>query len=220
MEFRNNRKTKTQYTRKGKQQRDVHVVEPGDIPQIQLLPTFHSILRYRNIETSTDYQDFTLNIKDLLGGIGVIAATTGSANGIARSVLIKRISIYGAPKGDTTDTDCQAFIDWHNSTGFSSGNKKADFSVSNAKPLFLTSKPPRGSISEFWSELNSMTYATVRIPRGGIIDVDVVWKGAESTTNSYVLTLGFTPGNFYRCKLDFSAGGSPVLLPVGMASFG
>jgi hypothetical protein len=189
--------------------------EEDDIPQIQLIPTYYKVLRFKNLNTDPS-ADVTLLIGDLLSALGTVSASSTTGYPFAKSVKVKRISIWGAPKSDSSGAFSEAFIDWHSSSGFSSGNKKSDISISNARPCFVTSTPPRGSLCEFWCELTTVQYVTIRVPLGGIVDVHVDWKQAEAAVSP--ITSIFSAGFVYYGKLDFST--NALLEPVGLESFG
>jgi hypothetical protein len=152
-----------------------------------------------------------------LAALGVVSVTSTSGYCVAKAVKVKKIVIWGAPKSDDDTSYAEAFIDWHSSSGFSSGNKKSDISISNAKPCFVSSKPPVGSLCEFWNELTSVQYCTIRVPVNGIVDVHVNWKQAEEGVVGPIVSI-FSVGFMYYGKLDFST--TALLAPVGLASFG
>jgi len=190
-------------------------LQDRDIPQYQTVPTFSRKLRFRNTNTDAT-ADVPLLIGDLLAAIGVNSATSTTGYTIAKAVKVRRITIWGAPKSDSAGDYSEAMIDWHSSSGFSSGNKKEDVSISNAKPCYVTSKPPRGSLCEFWCENGSVEYCTIRMPLGGIIDVDISFKFAEAQTA--LITSIFSPGFLYYGKLDFT--NNALIVPLGLESFG
>jgi hypothetical protein len=186
------------------------------IPAIQVVPTYHKVLRFRNLNTDATAET-TLTIGDLLAALGVVSVSSTQGYMVAKAVKVLKIEIWGAPKSDDDSSYAETFIDWHSSSGFSSGNKKADISISNAHPVYVSSKPPRGSLCEFWCELTTVQYATIRVPINGIVDVTVNWKQAEESLNGPVTSI-FSVGFMYYGKLDFST--TALLAPVGLASFG
>lgn len=159
--------------------------------------------------------DRVLNIGDLLTSLGVIGMDTGNAAAVAKAVKVKSITIWGTPKSDSDHAKSEAFIDWHSSSGFSSGNKKQDVSLSNAKPCYVHSKPPRGSLCEFWCELGTVQYCTVRVPAGGVIDVAVDWKQAEDICYLVTGTLLFDAGKMLFGKLDGPGGNLTIMTLPG-----
>jgi len=199
-------------SKRTKQRQFLEVRDASDIPQLQLQPVFQRTLRFVNA-SGTQLQAI-LNSADLLCCLGMIASDSNNGHALARTVKVKKIQIWGVPKSDSDGAWQEAYIDWHNSTSFASGFKVGDVSVSNARPLHVHSKPPKDSVCNFWMQGETIQYASISMPTGGIIDITVNFTMADQATVTQNVLAYFTVGEMRYGKLDQSTTAS--LIPVGL----
>jgi hypothetical protein len=194
-----------------------------DPPMYLSLPSYSVKLRF--VCTNTVQADYVLDAGNLCIATGCVVDTANSrAYAPANVVKIRKIQIWAAPKSDTTDGVKTASIDWHNSTGYASGKKISDTSVSNARVLYVSSKPPSNSISSFWMELWATQFATVSLPPYAVIDISLTYRCAHSTMNyrsisNYISTPA--SNTLFHGRLDFNSSGNNGgwLIPVDNVYF-
>ena len=188
-----------------------------DPPQLMAQPVFNRTLRFINSQSGT--RDIPLNSLDLFAALGCISLGGSSANCIAYTAKVKRISIWCTPKSDSDGAWQNVAIDWSNSTSFSSNKKVSDASISNARPAHVSSKPPLESVCNFWLQGTSVQYATITCPLGAIVDINVSFTTCDSKGVHTQTIQGVQPlGTFFYGYLDESTrsvgfGLQPVDLP-------
>lgn len=197
---------------KNKKREFLGVRDESDIPQLQLQPIFQRTLRF--VCASSGQHNAPLNSADLLCALGMIASDSNTGHALARTVKVKKIQIWAVPKSDSDGAWQEAYIDWHNSTSFASGFKVGDVSISNARPLHVSSRPPKESVCNFWMQGDSIQYVTVSVPAGAIIDITVNFTMADEATVSQNILAYFTVGEMRYGKLDQTSGAQ--LIPVGL----
>lgn len=177
-----------------------------DPPQMQTQPVFHRKLRFVSVGPGAT-QDKTLTSLDLFAALGCVS--TGSFQGacLAYTAKVKRISIWCTPKSDSDGAWQHVAIDWHNSTSFASGKKVSDVSISNARPAYVTSTPPEDSVCNLWMQGTNIQYATITVPLGSIVDIDVSFTLPDQNPHVQTIT-GVQPvGIMFYGYLDESTGG-------------
>lgn len=179
-----------------------------DIPQISAQPVFKRRLRFRNSNAGEVLT--TLRSDELFNSCGMIAEGF-SRYPIAFAVKVRRITIWGAPKSDTSGAFSQIDVDWHNSTSFASGKKYTDCSISNAHPAYLTCKPPPNSVCNLWMQSTGIQYCEIRVPEGAIIDLDVSYTLADDLVHSFAGATNQATALFVMGYLDQNN----FLKPVG-----
>lgn len=204
--------------RKKQQKQDKERLEP---PSFLSLPVFHRRVRFRNSATA-DNTTFVITAGMICTTLGfLVDSLNDRAYPITKNILVKKIQIWAAPKADSSSGFKTASIDWHNSTGYCSGKKKSDSSISNTRSLYISSRPPNHSVSNFWIEAFNTEIVTLVLPPSAIVDLSVSYTASEGQL-SWVSMSNFpgTPSNntMYYGRLDFnsSANGGGYLLPVDL----
>lgn len=217
-----NQKAMVVVPRKKQQKVDKERLEP---PSFLSLPVMHRRLRFRN--TATTDQTFIINAIGIFCALGFIPDNLNDRAYACRTknILIKKIQVWAAPKSDSSDAFKTASIDWHNSTGYCSGKKKSDTSISNTRCLYISSKPPKNSVSNFWIESSNTEIVTLHLPPSAIVDLSVNYTINEGLC-AYASMSNFTIGSpvlntVYHGRLDFnsSANSGGYLIPVDLVTF-
>jgi hypothetical protein len=182
-------------------------------PQRQSQPVLSRVLRFVN--TASVQVEFQVNSFDLICALGVIPITSSTAYAICKSVKLKRVQIWAAPKSDSDSAHKEAFVDWDTNTSFGCSKRVSDVSMSNAHPLYIDTKPPKEGVSSFWSYGNPVVnLATVSVPTAAVVDVTVNFTMADRSMLLQTISLFFTVGQISYAKLDQS--GTAALMPVGL----
>lgn len=148
-----------------------------DPPQMNMQPTNHRKLRFVNQATSDIHE--VIFSGQVLASLGAISTSTTEGFCICSSFKIKKIDIWATPKSDSDGAWQSAFIEWKNSTSFSKSTREQDISNSNARPLHLSSSPPKFSVCDFWVHGPAVELFNLKVPTGAIIDISLDYTIAD-----------------------------------------
>lgn len=165
------------------------------------------------------------------GGVGS-SATLVTAFSLAAK--IKRIQVWSAVPITTTASSSNV-----NTLRFTWGgadnsvaspyNVISDTSLTNSRPLYIDTRPPKGSIPSFWIQndnsevlftLNGIatTGAITSAPAGTIVQVDCMFKlyATRTTGATFAPSAAVVAGTTYYPPLD--ANSTKLLVPVDLPS--
>ena len=186
-----------------------------DPPQFQMQPTFHRRMRFVN-EGSSD-TSATVTSLDILGALGCISLGGTDGRTISSAFRVKKIEVWATPKSDSDGAWQSAYIEWKNSTSFSKSTRVMDASNSNARPLHISTSPPKLSVCDLWVHGPTVELFSLKVPTGAIVDVIVDFLIADRN-EPLAVTFAFTnpPGLMIYGKLDQTSSAAIVQIDRGV----
>lgn len=180
---------------------------------------FNQVARW---ETNAALSAYSLNSRNLISALNVMATTTTTVSTTFFAVRIKKIIFY-IPANATTSSS-NGVAEWYAPAGTSLGIKPSSMtagSVGVASGVKLTMVPPKGTLWENWISINSPGNVTAMIfsmPTNTLIDIhyDAYIDNGDGTLN--YATVGATAGNNYRMGLDMLQKSLSSFLVIGYTS--
>jgi hypothetical protein len=173
--------------------------------------------KYRFISTAAFNGAITdALLLNAIGSMATIAAGTTSIN-IAQSVKLLRVEMWApvSAQGSTTTVS----LEWP-ATGQNMAREVTDTSVSVSRVAHINTKPPKNSLSGFWSTYAgaAVTLFNLVIPIATVLDVTVAFVLQDGTAPSQVVgnIVGGTTGTLYFGFLDSLTAAGAKLSPVAL----
>jgi hypothetical protein len=174
-------------------------ISKNNIPQLSSNIAVNHIYRF----TSNNATSTQITGKDLLGALGTLCTSSTNLYSMFESVKVNRVSIWAPPSSQGAFATCS--VNW---LGQSNSDTKevSDTTVSVTTPAFVTTKPPRNSLSSFWQTpaVANNVLMSIIAPVGAVIDVNLsgLLNDDDVSGNAYTCTASST-GNTYYLPLDF-----------------
>jgi hypothetical protein len=200
-----------------------------DIPQHIASTTINASRRY-----ITSGSAITVTSADLVNSCGGMAISTTQIAVIAVAVKLKRVQVWSAvpiTSGlSSTNVNTLRFT-WGgvDNTPGTTNQIISDTSLTNSRPLYISTRPPKGSLSSWWMQADagepifvvngiSAAGAITSCPAGTVIQVDAEFKlYASRAAGGLVLpTAAVVVSTFYYPLLDASS--TKTCVPVDLPS--
>jgi hypothetical protein len=173
-------------------------VAPSLPPPLQVVPGISQKFRFKAVSNFAG----AITVADLIGVMGVMAATTTSAYSIVSSIRVKSVTVF--PPSESGVSTC--FLAW---LAGSSGQVK-DEALDGSIPGGITStrslcfKPPAKTLAADWIESSKGTsdVFSLDVPSGSIIDVLLDGKFSFEFPSEEYTVSGATVGQLYYMGLD------------------
>lgn len=160
---------------------------------------------------------FAGNITDslLFGVVGAVSATATAAYSVAQNVKLESVEIWAPPA--TQGSLVTVSLTWPNS-GQNPAIESTDTTGSVSRMAHIYAKPPKMSLSGFWTAGTGNTVFTLNIPTASIIDVKLRWVQGDSAAAAthQLVTVGATVGALTYGYLDSLTDAGALLKPTGL----
>lgn len=154
---------------------------------------------------------------DILGALGTMTLGGTNAVCISSSFRIKKVEIWASPKSDSDGAWQSAALEWKNSTSFSKSSKVQDASISNARPLHISTTPPPLSICNLWVHGPSVELFTLKVPQGAIVDIILDYLLCDRLEcQPITLPTSASNGEVWYLKLDCTSGNQLLQIDRGL----
>jgi len=201
-----------------------------DLPQHQATQTLTSSKRY----IMTAAGGISIVASDIILSGGVVGVSASLSYGFCLAAKLRRVQVWSAvPITTSTST---ANVNTLRFTWGGADNSVAspysvvsDTSLTNSRPLYVDTRPPKGSIPSFWMQNDtgevlftingiSSTGAITSAPAGTIIQVDVMYKlyATRTVGASWAPSAAVTTGTTYYPPLDATS--TKLCVPVDLPS--
>lgn len=183
-----------------------------DLPQRNLTIKNSKVFRFAVKSTIDSVPITPFSIR---GIFGLIAVTSTQLQPFVKSFRVKRVTIHSPPV--TFGSYATSTIKWIGTYG--EHIVVSDTSINTARPVFVTSAPPKESLASFWRICSDNDpFMLVSASQNSIIDFEVEWVQYEGD-NALAYFVASAPVPTASVLYGYLDGITTTIRPIGIATY-